>query len=116
MVEAYISMDADFLMLDGLESVTVEMNRPGGGLQEVQISKALKRAVSYQDRNRSDINVSDSGRTWFVRKSDLGPGMMLETNDVIVESTGRRWKVQSVDQICYETQFKAVCNELRRNT
>lgn len=116
MVESYISMDADFLLLDGLESVTVSMDRPGGGVQEVSVEYALKRAVSYRDRMRSDITVSESGRTWYIRSADLGEGMRLETNDVITDSESRQWKVQSVDQACFETQFKAICNELRRNS
>lgn len=116
MVETYINPAADFLLLDGLEPVTVEIE----GINEsitIPVACAHSSAPDAKRDNFADVEITTESQVWSIRKIDLDSeeGVELRRGAVIVDSHGKRWEVQGVTLGSFGTIYRAICNSRRPN-
>lgn len=113
MVESYLTPEADFLLLDGLESVEVFFIRPNAS-HSVQVPKAMSGSVDLRRDAFADVSIGSSSRAWSFPVSSL-EGETLEIGDLIQDEAGIRWEVAGVTLRSFDTIYRAICNRLRRN-
>lgn len=113
MVEAYIDPAADFLLLDGLEPVTVEFVR-SNSTHSVEVASAMSSPVDLSNDNFSDVSIGSESKSWSMTVASLD-GETLQKGDLIVDASGNAWRVDGVVLRSFDTIYRAICNRIRRN-
>ena len=113
MVEAYIDPASDFLLLDGLESITVQFARPNG-THSVEIAKAMSSPVDLRRDTFVEVAIGSKSKVWSFRASDLD-GEEIEAGDLITDSDGQQWEAAGATLRSFDTIYRVPCNRARRN-
>ena len=116
MVATYINPVVDFLLLDGLEPVTVEIEGVNENIT-IPVLKAHPSAPNAKRDNFADVEITTESQAWSIRKIDLdsAEGVELRRGAVIVDGQGKRWEVQGVTLGSFGAIYRAICNSRRPN-
>ncbi len=101
-----LNVDDDYLIFDNTESVTVTLKRSAGD-EEVVVTKALRRALTREDR-RTVATLKADSTTWHVAVTQLGATKTLKNGDTITAGA-EIWHVKAVTLNTWRTRWRAVC-------
>lgn len=113
MVEAYVTPASDFLFMDGLEAVSIELNRPNGN-SLISIPKALGGPVDLRRDTFVEVALGSRSKAWSFPASDLN-GQEVNVGDVITDSSGFKWEVAGHTLRSFDQIYRCPCNRLRVN-
>lgn len=113
MVEAYVTPAADFLFLDGLEPIKLEISKPNGN-HEITVAKALGGPVDLRRDTFVEVALGSRSKAWSFPVSDLD-GQEINVGDVITDSSGLKWEVAGVTLRSFDQVYRCPCNRMRVN-
>lgn len=109
---SYFNFDGNCQIWDNTEAVTVILIRSGGNTS-VPIDIAKRTAISKTDILVDSSLMESDSAAWNIPEVLLNPasnGRRLKRDDVIVDASGRRWRVSLVDLQHAGSRWRAACS------